>query len=156
MTRDYKSIYDLNIVREQLTYVDSMSPFLKAMTNLKRLDLSFNYLKRIDPLESLRELRELNLSFNRIEEITNLHKLPNLQILVLNSNRIKRLENLKTLRKLEILSLSGNLLEELAVFNTTEPMIELKEINVARNLITTVKLLNQFPNVSVFTVIVYS
>lgn len=39
----------------------------KAMSNLKKLDLSFNYLCRLDNIECLKELRELNVSFNRIE-----------------------------------------------------------------------------------------
>lgn len=40
---------------------------LKQFTNLKRLDLSFNKLAKIDNLDTLKELRELNLSYNRIE-----------------------------------------------------------------------------------------
>lgn len=117
------------------------------MTNLKKLDLSFNSLTRIHNFESLKELRELNLAFNKIENIDNLSKNTNLKILILDNNRIRRLENLRSLRKLESLSINGNLLEDLSLFMTNEPMIELKQLSVNTNSIKTLKQINFFPNV---------
>lgn len=127
------------MVNESLTYIDTGNIFLRAMTNLRRLDLSFNKLSRIPNFEALKELRELNLSFNRIELIDNLSKLPTLRMLVLDFNKIKRIENLKNLRKLEMLSLIGNHIEVAAIFGATEPQIELKELNLSKNKIKTLK-----------------
>ena len=118
------------------------------MTNLKRLDLSFNSLTKLDNLEVLKDLRELNVSYNRIDTIDNLNKFPNLRVLVLDHNRIKKLENLKNLRKLEVLQVTGNLLEDISVHGCIEPMLELKEIHAARNQIKALKQITHFPNVS--------
>jgi Leucine-rich repeat (LRR) protein len=83
----------------------------------------------------------LNVSFNRIESIDSLNKLPNLKILILNHNKIKKLENLKNLRKLEVLQVSGNLLEDVNIYNSNESMIELKELSVSKNKISSLKLI---------------
>lgn len=128
MTKDYKSIIELNIIKEGITFIESGNVFLRQMTSLKRLDLSFNSLTKLDNLECLKELRELNVSYNRVETIDSLAKLVNLKVLNLSHNKIKKLENLKTLRKLEMLQVTGNLLEDLNVHGCHEPMIELKEI----------------------------
>ena len=69
MTREYRNIQELNIVSEGVTYIDTGNLILKQLVNLKKLDLSFNKLSKIDNLETLTNLRELNLSYNRIEFI---------------------------------------------------------------------------------------
>lgn len=69
MTRDYKGVQELSIMSEGITFIDSGNHVLKQMVSLKKLDLSFNKIARIDNLEGLRDLRELNLSYNRLEEI---------------------------------------------------------------------------------------
>jgi len=67
MTRDYAKIQDLSIISEGVTFIDAGNIMLKQFINLKKLDLSFNKLAKIDNLDTLKELRELNLSYNRIE-----------------------------------------------------------------------------------------
>jgi len=67
MTRDYAKIQDLSIISEGVTFIDAGNIMLKQFVNLKKLDLSFNKLAKIDNLDTLKELRELNLSYNRIE-----------------------------------------------------------------------------------------
>ena len=79
--------------------------------------------------------------------IENLNKLPNLKVLNIDHNKIKQLENLRNLRKLEVLTVVGNLLEDLNIFGGTEPMIEVKEIQAARNKIVNLKPIQHFPNV---------
>jgi hypothetical protein len=56
---------------------------------------------------------------------------------------------LKSCRKLEVLSLTGNLLEELTMYGSAlEPMLELREMHLARNKIQLIKTaLTLFPNV---------
>ena len=103
MTRDYGKVQELNIISEGVTFIEAGNVYLKQFISLKKLDLSFNKLTKIDNLDCLKELRELNLSYNRITVIENLTKLPNLRVLTLDHNKIKQLENLKGLRKLEVL-----------------------------------------------------
>lgn len=142
MTRDYAKIQELSIISEGITFIDTGNVMLKQFTNLKKLDLSFNKIARIDNLDTLSGLRELNLSYNRIEQIENLNKMPNLKILVLDNNKIKQLENIRSLRKLEVLSVTGNILEDLYIYGgVTEPMIEIKEIQAARNKIQKLKVI---------------
>jgi len=118
------------------------------------LDLSFNAIVKIDNLDSLKELRELNLAFNRLETIDNLHKLPQLRSIVLNHNKIRRLENVKGCRKLEVISIIGNLLEDINVYGGgVEALLELRELNVARNKIQLIKqAITLFPNVSIVNI----
>ena len=126
---------------------------MRQLTALRKLDLSFNLIGKIDNLDSLKELRELNLAFNRLEGIDNLHKLPQLRVIVLNHNKIKRLENLKGCRKLEVLSVIGNLLEDINVYGGgVEPLLELRELNAARNKIQLIKqAITLFPNVRIIS-----
>ena len=124
---------------------------MRQLTALRKLDLSFNLIGKIDNLDSLKELRELNLAFNRLEGIDNLHKLPQLRVVVLNHNKIKRLESLKGCRKLEVISVIGNLLEDINVYGGgVEPLLELRELNAARNKIQLIKqAITLFPNVRI-------
>jgi Leucine-rich repeat (LRR) protein len=122
MTKDYRSIQELYINSEGLSFLDANNIFLKSMTSLRKLDLSNNKLHRIDSFDCMAELRELNLAFNRIEYIDNIKKLPNLEVLILDHNKIKKLENLQKLKKLKTLSLVGNLVEELSIAGATDSM----------------------------------
>lgn len=60
----------------------------------------------------LTSLKELNLSFNYITKIENLETLVNLEVLSLFSNHITKIENLETLEKLVILSIGNNLIDK--------------------------------------------
>jgi Leucine-rich repeat (LRR) protein len=103
MSRDYKNMQELSVNSEEINFLDSGNLIIRQLSALRKLDLSFNRISKIDNLDSLKELRELNLSFNQIEAIDNLHKLPQLRVVNLNNNKIRMLENLKGLRKLETL-----------------------------------------------------
>jgi len=124
---------------------------LRQLQNLRKLDLSFNRIARLDNLEVLKELKELNISFNLLEALDHLGKLSGLRVVNLGHNKIRRLgEGLKNLRKLEVLSIAGNLLEDLTVAGG-DPLIELKELHAGKNKIQVLKApLNMFPNVSEF------
>lgn len=61
----------------------------------------------------LTALKELNLSFNYITKIENLETLVNLEVLSLFSNHITKIENLQTLEKLVTLSIGNNLIATL-------------------------------------------
>ena len=89
MTRDYGKVQELSLSSEAITFIDAGNPYLKQFTSLKRLDLSFNKLIRIDGLDQLKELRELNLGYNQICTLDSLSKLVNLRTLCLDHNKIR-------------------------------------------------------------------
>lgn len=57
----------------------------------------------------------------------------NLRSLSLDRNKITKIEGLKTLRKLEKLSLIGNLLTDVLPQDTTESMLEIRELYLNEN-----------------------
>ena len=89
MTREYKNIQELAIISEGVTFLDNGNLILKQLVNLKKLDLSFNKIYKIDNLDTLVSLKELNLSYNQIDHIENLSKIPGLKILNLDHNKIR-------------------------------------------------------------------
>ena len=73
MTSNFEKITDLSLVKEDITRLEPGSTCLKKLgPSLRRFDLSFNYIRKLDNLESLGNLRELNLNYNRIGEIDGL------------------------------------------------------------------------------------
>jgi Leucine-rich repeat (LRR) protein len=147
MTRDFRSLQELSIVQEGITHIESGNLTLRQLQNLRKLDLSFNKITRLDNLEGLKELKELNISYNQLEGLDNLGKLSGLRVVNLSHNKIRRLDSLKNLRKLEVLSIASNLLEDLTV-GGGDPLLELKELNASKNKIQVLKVpLNMFPNV---------
>lgn len=62
------------------------------LVNLKELDLSFNYIERIQNLDKLTKLEVLSLFNNKIELIENIDTLENLVILSIGNNEINTLQ----------------------------------------------------------------
>ena len=105
--------------------------WLKHMTNIKELDISFNDLKSIhandihvrslekldaaanqitdiSSISDMSELKELSLKDNRVEDLSKLQNLINLQKLNLETNKISDISPLKQLKDLKELDLSDN------------------------------------------------
>ena len=93
MTRDFKSILDLEITRAHINSIDY--DVMRQLTNVKVLDLSFNMLTRIEQMDTLTNLRKLTLANNEISEIDGLAKQINLKYLNLSANKIRKIENIK-------------------------------------------------------------
>ena len=62
-----------------------------------------------------------------------LKKQTNLRHLNLDNNKISKIQNIKHMRKLDKLSLNGNMIKELSSIDTTEPMVELRELHLEKN-----------------------
>lgn len=91
------------------------------LTNLKKLDLSFNYIEKIENLEKLVHIESLSLYNNLISNIENLDDLENLKILSIGNNNIvevKGIERFRFLKKLYSLNLEGNPIAE----NSDKPL----------------------------------
>jgi len=77
----------------------------------------------------------------------NLHKLVNLRRLSLDKNYITKITGIKHLRKLETLSLKGNRLKEPSPTDSSEPLLELKELFLSDNKIECIEAVHSFPNI---------
>lgn len=138
MTRDLKSITELNLIAEKINFLNFGNSVLTKTVHLTKLDLSYNQIDRIQHLDYLKMLQELNLSGNPIQLIEDLN-LPQLKVLQLDGCRIKVIENLKSCKKLEQLSLNGNLITDLSIQGGAQQLIELKMLSATNNKIQQLK-----------------
>ena len=76
--------------------------------NVKELDLRWNRISDLKPLEKLEKLEVLKINFNQIEDITPLLNLKNLKELWLHNNNIKDIRGIGRLSKLNHLDVSFN------------------------------------------------
>ena len=76
--------------------------------NVKELDLRWNRISDLKPLEKLEKLEVLKINFNQIEDITPLLNLKNLKELWLHNNNIKDIRGIGKLSKLNHLDVSFN------------------------------------------------
>ena len=76
--------------------------------NVKELDLRWNKISDLKPLEKLEKLEVLKINFNQIEDITPLLNLKNLKELWLHNNNIKDIRGIGKLSKLNHLDVSFN------------------------------------------------
>lgn len=76
--------------------------------NVKELDLRWNKISDLKPLEKLEKLEVLKINFNQIEDITPLLNLKNLKELWIHNNNVKDIRGISKLYKLNHLDISFN------------------------------------------------
>ncbi|MFB9079336.1 leucine-rich repeat domain-containing protein [Flavobacterium procerum] len=81
---------------------------LEELVYLKKLDLSYCHIEKIEGIEKLINLKELLLNYNVIKKIQELDQLVNLEELGLRGNYINKINGLENLKKLKKLDLSNN------------------------------------------------
>ena len=91
--------------------------------NVKELDLRWNRINDLKPLEKLEKIEILKINFNQIEDITPLLNLKNLKELWIHNNNVKDIRGISKLYKLNHLDISFNPLK-----------YGIKEIEKLRNL----------------------
>ena len=96
--------------------------------NVKELDLRWNKISDLKPLEKLEKLEVLKINFNQIEDITPLLNLKNLKELWLHNNNIKDIKGIGRLSKLNHLDVSFNPLKY--GIEETEKLRSLKRLEV--------------------------
>ena len=92
--------------------IDSMA-WLVDFPALKKLDLSYNQIRKFEGLDHLASLTELDLSYNQISKLEGLDGLTSLTVLDLSHNQISKLEGPASLTSLTRLDLSDNQISKL-------------------------------------------
>ena len=100
---------------------------------LKKLDLSYNQIRKFEGLDHLASLTELDLSGNQIAKLEGLNALTSLTRLDLSDNQIAKLEGLDSLTSLTELYLSGNQIAKLEGLNA---LTSLTGLNLSGNQIS--------------------
>lgn len=93
--------------------LESIPMELRKESNVQRLFLEHNRIKKIENLEGLVQLNRIVLNNNQIGKIENLEGLSQLSRIFLNNNLIKKIENLKGLINLQRIELSENEIESI-------------------------------------------
>ncbi|XP_062567136.1 protein phosphatase 1 regulatory subunit 7-like isoform X1 [Saccostrea cucullata] len=139
---DVNRIYDINLHASELTVV----PKLDKFPNLRVLDLSCNYIERIENLDQSKDLRELKLYDNRLTAVENLKNLKELVALQLQYNKLKQLgKGFSSLKKLKTLRIDCNKILRLDA-SELSCCVQLTSINVSYNLVDNLSALNYLPN----------
>ncbi|CAF0942263.1 unnamed protein product [Brachionus calyciflorus] len=135
-------------LREKLVEIDLSRNYLfvldegcfDGMVNLKRLNMSKNYLSKIQSnFKNLKKLEYLNLSLNRISQIDedSFNGLDNLIYLNLSNNNLKLIPNVLGLKRIEELNLGGNSIS--SVSRELEGLKTLKTLYLSHNSIEILK-----------------
>ena len=66
---------------------------MDGLTNLKWLDLSFNYIAKLEGLDKLTKLTDLSLYSNNIKKLEGLDNLHELNLLSIGKNKLEILED---------------------------------------------------------------
>ena len=101
---------------------------------LKRLDLSYNTLEKVDSFEFTPYVQYLNLSHNQISNVSAIKWLPNLKILNLSYNQLSHIPkfNTETYRRLQVLVINDNFIEDISGLDR---MLALAELDLSGNCI---------------------
>ena len=109
--------------------IESMT-WLIDFPALKKLDLSYNQIRKLEGLERLTSLTELYLSGNQISKLEGLNALTSLTELYLSGNQISKLEGLNALTSLTELYLLDN---QIAKLEGLDHLTSLTGLNLSGN-----------------------
>ena len=112
---------------------------LQKLTNLKEIDLSYNYIERLDQL-SLRELTHLNLSYNQLDDITPLSTFKSLCFLSLRENNIRDISALALLNNLVYINLRNNIISDLTPLSQ---LVSIERLDLSGNMIESIDSLSK-------------
>ena len=132
------------------TYYNDIELLPKNIGNLQRLEefiFSFNNVKDITPVKSLKNLKKLMFDYNDVEDISPIKDLINLNILYCNSNRISDISPITSLINLIYLGLNQNQIEEIPKEITN--LKKLKDLDLSLNNISNLPELKGLDSVEV-------
>ncbi|KAK9919072.1 hypothetical protein WJX75_009137 [Coccomyxa subellipsoidea] len=110
-------------------------PALSDFTSLQRLELSYNQIQSLQPLQSLGStgLTDLYVANNAIQKIEAVHQFTNLRLLELGSNKIRNITGLEGLTNLQELWLGRNRIAEI---NGLDSLMALRILSLQSNRLT--------------------
>nr|POE59112.1 glucokinase [Quercus suber] len=139
---------ELAATLEELELYDNLIKHMQALdayTELKSLDLSYNKLKHIKNISTLKKLDHIYFVQNRISKIENLAELTELRYLELGANKIKEIEGIETLTKLESLWLGQNRISRLQGLST---LTNLRTLSIQANRLTSLEGIAALPQLT--------
>ena len=111
---DYEEITVLNLSKKNIaSFMNNRNVNFSEISNLKKLNLSCNWMTYTYDLRLFPNLEEIYINDNRIDDISFCEYLPNLKILNCENNEITYITSLKKSQKLKILKLSQNKIQYL-------------------------------------------
>lgn len=126
---EQQQVTGLNLQNYKLSNISC----IKALKNLRKVNLALNHIVKLSPLKKLAQLEELNLQKNQIVEIDALERLETLSHLNLQANKINTVEALYRLNALRDLNLSSN---EITDFEPLGELSQLTHLNLSDNQIS--------------------
>uniref|UniRef100_A0A7S4KMC5 U2A'/phosphoprotein 32 family A C-terminal domain-containing protein n=1 Tax=Guillardia theta TaxID=55529 RepID=A0A7S4KMC5_GUITH len=120
----------LNLANHDL---DDVSILVQETPELENLNLAFNHLDRVTPLQKLSCLMRLNLSHNQILDVERIGQLQDLEVLNLSKNKLTNLGSICDLMNLEELWLRDNDFRDLQSIQNLGACSNLKKLVLKPN-----------------------
>lgn len=139
------NLKELDLYDNEITIIPEE---INLLGNLEKLDLSFNKIKSLKPLDGkrLNSLRELYLVSNKIKKMIDFGDFEKLEILELGSNRIRKIKGLsngKVTESLKQLWIGKNKITEIVGL---ENLVNLKSLSLQSNRLTEIVNLDTLKN----------
>ncbi|KFM62149.1 Serine/threonine-protein kinase 11-interacting protein, partial [Stegodyphus mimosarum] len=116
-------------------YLENLDKSLESLPNIEILDLSHNHLRNTEEIRILRNLTFVNLSYNQLEHLPVFNRATCrcLTKLYVRNNNLEDLEGLECLFNLEELDVGYNLLSEYRILSPLLKLESLKMLNLEGN-----------------------
>ena len=131
----------LNLSYNQISDISSLS----GLTNLTDLNLCYNQISNVSALSSLTNLTDLDLSYNQISNVSALSSLTNLTGLDLYNNQISDISALSSLTNLTKLDWGSNQISDIS---SLSGLTNLTDLDLGSNQISDISLLSEMSNLT--------
>jgi len=132
---DYDEIVELDLSKKNIaSFMNNRNVPFEEFTELKKLNLSYNWMTFTYDIRFFTKLKELYINDNKIDDLSFAESLPNLEILNAENNEITYITSLIKCLDLKILKLSQNKIEFLnSTLNTIKNLRKLEELTIKDN-----------------------
>jgi hypothetical protein len=127
----FKNLQSLSLIQQGMTSIEVITKS-QYSSQIEYLCLNENNLTDLKFIENLSKLKNLQVSFNFIEKIEYINQLENLTEFWICENKIKKIENIP--ESIRVMYLSGNLIEKIP--DEMKKLTNLFELNISANNLT--------------------
>ena len=110
---------------------DAFPPIVSQLTNLEYLDLSWNEISDLTPIQHLRHLKTIIMSNNHVTNFEGFKNFTDLENLNINGNQLSDLKGIEVLQNLQSLNLLWN--QNLSDLKGIEKLIKLEDLTIGKN-----------------------